>query len=191
MKKLLVLLTLATLPAMISGCVSIVDATTNGPINTDPGKRSMGDKIDDSSLSTIVAVNIRKASPELDKAHINVYSFNQIVLLTGEVPTKEGYELAGKTARKVARVRQVYNELQAREKSDFFSRTNDEYLELKINSKLMSHRDIDASRVKVIVEDEIVFLMGIMTLVQADKMTDVVASTSGIKKVIRAIEYIE
>jgi Predicted periplasmic or secreted lipoprotein len=191
MKKLLILLTLATLPAMISGCVSIVDATTNGPINTDPGKRSMGDKIDDSSLSTIVAVNIRKASPELDKAHINVYSFNQIVLLTGEVPTKEGYELAGKTARKVARVRQVYNELQAREKSDFFSRTNDEYLELKINSKLMSHRDIDASRVKVIVEDEIVFLMGIMTLVQADKMTDVVASTSGIKKVIRAIEYIE
>ncbi|WP_185235052.1 BON domain-containing protein [Teredinibacter franksiae] len=191
MKKLLVLLTLATLPAIISGCVSIVDATTNGPINTDPGKRSMGDKIDDSSLSTIVAVNIRKASPELDKAHINVYSFNQIVLLTGEVPTKEGYELAGKTARKVARVRQVYNELQAREKSDFFSRTNDEYLELKINSKLMSHRDIDASRVKVIVEDEIVFLMGIMTLVQADKMTDVVASTSGIKKVIRAIEYIE
>lgn len=175
----------------VSGCVSIVDATTDGPIKTDPGKRSMGDKWDDSNLTTIVAVNLRKASEELDEAHINVNVYNQIVLLTGEVPTKEAHELAGKTVRDISRVRQVYNELQIQPKTSFLSRTNDNYLELKIASKLLAHSDIDSSRVEVIVENETVYLMGIMTLIQAEKITDVVANTGGVKKVVRAIEYIE
>jgi len=175
----------------LSACVTLVDATTSGPIKTDPGKRSMGDKWDDANLSTIVAVNLRKASKELDDAHINVYSFNQVLLLTGEVPTKAAYELAGKTARDVTSVRQVYNELHIQPDTSFLSRTNDNYLVLKINSKLLSNEDIDSGRVKVIVEDEIVYLMGIMTQVQAEKITEVVANTGGVKKVVRAIEYIE
>lgn len=175
----------------LSGCVSIVDATTAEPIKTDPGKRSMGDKWDDANLTTIVAVNLRKASEELDDAHINVHSFNQVILLTGEIPTKEAYELAGKTARDVSRVRQVYNELQIQPNTSFLSRTNDNYLEMKIASKLIAHDDIDSSRVEIIVENEIVYLMGLITMVQAEKITDVVANTNGVKKVVRAIEYIE
>lgn len=175
----------------LSGCVSIVDATTQEPIKTDPGKRSMGNKWDDSNLSTIIAVNLRKASDELDDAHINVHSFNQAILLTGEVPTKEAYELAGETARVVSRVRQVYNELQMQPNTSFLSRANDNYLEMKIASKLIAHEDINSSRVEIIVENEIVYLMGLMTMIQAEKITDVVAHTDGVKKVVRAIEYIE
>ncbi|SMF51356.1 Osmotically-inducible protein OsmY, contains BON domain [Alteromonadaceae bacterium Bs31] len=191
LKSALLIIFSILVPFSLSACVSIVDATTRAPIKTDPGKRTLGDKWDDGNISTIVAVNIRKASDELHEAHVNVYTFNQTVLITGEVPSKEAYELAGKTAREVARVRQVYNELQIQSQSSFLSRTNDEYLELKINSKLFGHRDIDSGRVKVIVEDEVVFLMGLMTQVQAEKITEVVASTGGVKKVIRAIEYIE
>lgn len=177
--------------AGLSGCVSIVDATTSEPIKTDPGRRTIGDKWDDANLGTIVGVNIKKASEDLDKAHINIHVFNQIVLLTGEVPTKEAYELAGSTARDVRLVRQVYNELQVKSDSGFMSRANDNFLELKIKTKLIGHEDIDSDRVRVIVEDEIVYLMGLMTMIQAEKITDVVANTGGVKKVVRAIEYIE
>jgi len=175
----------------VSGCVSIVDATTDGPIQTDPGKRTLGDKWDDSNLKTIVAVNLRKAGESLDDAHINIHVYNQTVLLTGEVASKEAYELAGKTVRDITRVRQVYNELQIQPNTSFLSRTNDNYLELKIASKLIAHSDIDSSRVEVVVENETVYLMGIMTSIQAEKITDVVAHTNGVKKVVRAIEYIE
>ncbi|WP_045857349.1 BON domain-containing protein [Teredinibacter purpureus] len=181
----------AFLLSLLSGCVSLVDATTSGPIKTDPGRRSFGNKIDDSNLRTIVAVNLKKASEELDQAHINIYCFNQTVLMTGQVETKQAYTLAGETARNVSRVRQVYNELQIQPKTSFISRTNDGYLEIKIATKLLAHNDIDSSRVELVVEDAIVYLMGIMTQVQADKITDVVANTSGVKKVVRAIEYIE
>lgn len=191
MRRFLVSVFLFTSGLMCSGCVTIVDATTSGPIKTDPGKRSLGDKWDDGQISTIVAVNIRKASPELDQAHINVHTFNQVVLLTGELPSKAAYELAGKTARSVSRVRQVYNETQIRPQSGFLARTGDNFLAIKINTKLLANRDIDSSRVKVIVEDETVYLMGMMTMIQAERITDVVSTTSGVRKVVRAIEYVE
>lgn len=176
---------------ILSGCVAVIDATTTGPIQIDPSKRSLGEYVDDKRLKTIVAVNLKKADPQLDNAHINVYSYNSVVLLTGEVPSKEMRELAGKTARDVNRIRQVYNELSIGPKTTFLSRTNDNWIQSRIKTKLLFHTDINSKRVKIIVEDNTVYLMGLMTKVQTDKITDVVRRTRGVKKVVRAIEYID
>ena len=191
LKTLASILFWASISSVLTGCVTLVDATTNEPIQTDPSKRSFGNYWDDANLKTIVAVNIRKASPALADAHIEVTVYNQVVLISGEVPSKAEYELAGKTARAVNKVRQVYNELKLSPNSSILSRTNDNWLASKIRLKLMAHRDIDSGRVKVVVQDEVVFLMGKMTQVQADKITTVVSSASGISKVVRAIEYID
>lgn len=191
LKKSFFIFLTAACPFILSGCVSIVDATTEGPIKTDPGKRSFGEYWDDQSIETVVGVNVKKASPALDRAHINVHSYRGVVLLTGEVQNSEMRSLAGETAREVARVRQVYNELQIKPNATFLDRTSDNLLQTKINTKLLVYKDIDSSRVKVIVEDDIVYLMGLLTKIQAEKITDVVRKTKGVKKVVRAIEYIE
>ncbi len=191
LKKSFLLLLIATTPFILNGCVTIVDATTEGPIKTDPGKRSFGEYWDDQSIETVVGVNIKKASPALDQAHINIHSYRGVVLLTGEVQNSEMRALAGETARNVARVRQVYNELQIKPNATFLDRTSDNLLQTKINTKLLLHKDIDSGRVKVIVEDDIVYLMGLLTKIQTEKVTDVVRKTKGVKKVVRAIEYIE
>lgn len=175
----------------IGGCVPLMDATTDKPLQIDPGKRSFGERVDDRQLQTIIAVNIKKADPRLDTAHIRVYSYNAVILLTGEVPSNELRELAGNTARKVNRVRQVYNELAVGEASGFLSRTYDNWIHTKIKSKLMFNGDIDSSRVEIIVEDNVVFLMGMLTRDQAEKITEVVRKTRGVTKVVRAIEYID
>lgn len=177
--------------ALTSGCVSIVDATTSEPIKPDPNERSFGGYIDDKNLKTVVAVNIKKASAALDQAHINVHSFNGVVLLTGEVQSQEQRDLAGKTARDVSRVRQVYNELTVQPKSKFMDRTVDNIMQTKIKTKLMLNKDIDSDKVQVIVEDDVAYLMGLLTRVQTERITEVVRKEPGIKKVVRAIEYIE
>ncbi len=175
----------------LSACVPIMDATKEKPLQIDPGKRSFGEYMDDRQMETIIAVNIRKAHPQLKDAHINVHSYNDVILLTGEVPTKELRELAGKTAREVNRVRQVYNELFLGERSKFLSRANDNWIHSKISSKLLFNGDIDSSRVEIIVENNVVFLMGMLTRSQTEKITEVVRKTRGVKKVVRAIEYID
>jgi len=174
-----------------SGCVTIIDATTDGPIKPDPNERSFGGFIDDKNIKTIVAVNIKKASAALDKAHVNVHTFNGVVLLTGEVQSQQQRDLAGQTARDVTRVRQVYNELSVQPKSKFLDRTVDNITQAKIKTKLILNSDIESGKVKVIVENDVAYLMGLLTKIQAEKITDVVRKQSGIKKVVRAIEYID
>lgn len=169
----------------------MVAATSEGPIQTDPGKRSFGEYIDDKQLRTIVKVNIDKADPQLKEARIKVHTYNAVVLLTGQVASKELRNLAADTARKINRVRQVYNEIQISEQISFTDITQDNWIESKIGTKLMFNKDIDSDRVEVIVEDRVVYLMGMLTQIQAEKITDVVRTTKGVTKVVRAIEYIE
>lgn len=175
----------------LAGCTTIVDATTSEPIKTDPSKRSLGSYIDDQQLETIVGVNIRKADPAAKQANIKIYSFNGAILLIGQVPTSDMREMAGRVARNEPRVRQVYNELAVGPNTDFFDRTADNIIQTKIKGKLVVNRDIDSSRVRVIVEDDVAYLLGLLTRVQTEKITNVVRETKGVKKVVRAIEYIE
>lgn len=176
---------------MLTSCVSILDSTSQGEIQPDPSKRSFGAMIDDRQLKAIVAVNIKKASSELAQSNINVDSFNSVILLTGQVPTKALRELAGATARKIFRVRLVNNELEIGKNTNFGQTSYDFWLKSKIASKLAINKDIQSNRVEVIVENSVVFLMGMLTKVQTEKITDVLRNTKGVTKVVRAIEYID
>lgn len=174
----------------LSACVSVMDATNNEPIRPDPGKRSFGTYIDDEKLENVIAVNLRKTGPGLESAHINVFCFNGVVLLTGEVPSQDLRQLAGETARKISQVRQVHNELLVQSNSTFFSRTNDNWLASKVRSKVLL-AEIESERVKVIVENRVVYLMGLLTREEAQTVSEMVAETSGVEKVVRVFEYID
>ena len=119
-----------------TGCATILDVTRDEPIATNPAERSLGARIDDSRLSTIISVNINKAHPDLATAHVKVNTFNGVVLLSGEVPSENLRTLAGDTARDVAYVRQVHNELSVRPNTSVLSRMNDSYLHSRIKLRL-------------------------------------------------------
>lgn len=176
---------------LLSGCVTLLDATNDGPIDPNPGKRSLGQYFSDENLETIIAVNLRKASPELEEAHINVKSFNDVVLLTGEVPSSDLRQIASETARSIKQVRQVHNELLVQSNSTFFSRSNDNWLATKVRAKLIASRKVDAERVKVVVENRIVYLMGLLTRNEANIVSQAAAGIDGIEKVVRVFEYID
>ncbi len=190
-KPLLTLLSILAIPFLLSSCVSVIDAVSDEPLQTDPTKRTFGEYWDDKQLKTIVSVNLKKASPSFKGLNIRVHSFNSVILLTGEVPTKELRELAGKTARDVSRVRQVYNELEIAPKRGFLDNTHDKLLGSKIKAKLFIYKDIKSSRVEVFVENKKVYLMGLLSRTQAEKITDVIRRQKGVRKVVRAIEYID
>ncbi len=182
-------ITLTILTFIIYGCTSIVDSTTKEPIQPDPGQRSLGTYIDDKRLQVIVGVNIRKADIRLKQSNINVTSFNGIVLLTGQVPTQELRLLAAQTASSVNGVRQAYNELQITGNTSFLSRTNDTWLSTKVKTVLLGDENIKGLRVKVIVEDGVVYLMGLLTQQEADIAANLVSNTGGVKEVVRVFEY--
>lgn len=188
---LLKILHVFTASLLLGGCVTLLDATNEGPIDPEPGKRSLGQYFSDENLETIIAVNLRKANPQLADSHINILCFNDVVLLTGEVPSQRLRQVASETAREIKQVRQVHNELLVQSNSTFFSRTNDNWLATKVRSLLIANRDVNAERIKVVVENRVVYLMGLVTRQEANVVSQVAAGVDGVDKVVRVFEYIE
>jgi osmotically-inducible protein OsmY len=181
-----------TLCLSISGCSSVLTATRDNPIDDDRGTRTFGSKIDDSLIETKAAVNIAKASPDLDdNSHIVVTSYNGIVLLAGQTPRADLKALAEKEASAVQRVKKVNNELQVIAPSSLLARNNDAWLTTKIKSQMLTDSAIPGSRIKVVTENGIVYLLGLVTQQEATRATNLVQGVSGVQKIVKLFEYID
>lgn len=173
-----------------AGCSSFLAATHDDPIRQDPGQRSKGEVVDDKQITTFLKVNLTKADPAFEKANVNFVSYNGVVLLTGEVPSKALRELAAKTARDINAVRLVHNQLNIASKSTIYSRTYDNWLAAKVKTKIINNQIIEANRVKIIVENRVVYIMGLVTEKEAQAISEVASTTKGVTKVVRAVELV-
>ncbi|MEB0075467.1 BON domain-containing protein [Pseudomonas sp. CCI3.2] len=181
-----------TLCLGLSGCSSVLTATRDTPIQDDRGTRTFGSKIDDSLIETKVAVNVAKANPDLDEgSHIIVTSFNGIVLLAGQTPRQDLKTLAEQAAGSVQRVKKVNNELQVMAPSSILARNNDAWLTTKIKTQMLTDDTIPGSRIKVVTENGIVYLLGLVTQQEATRAANLVQGVSGVQKIVKLFEYID
>ena len=176
----------------VSGCSSVLTATRDEPIADDRGTRTIGSKIDDSLIETKASVNIAKAHPDLDKAsHVVVASFNGVVLLAGQTPRAELKELAEQAASSVQRVKRVHNELQILQPSSALARSNDSWLTTKIKTQMLTDASVPGSRIKVITENGIVYLLGLVTRQEGNRATSLVQGVTGVQRIVKLFEYID
>lgn len=171
------------------GCTQVITATTEQPLQEDPGTRSLGSYIDDEIIETKVMVNIGNTSEALANSHINAVSHNGVVLLTGQTPTEALKQQAVEIAQAVKKVRKVHDELQVGANSSMLARSNDTWISTKVKSKLSLDNQLDASRIKVVTESGVVYLMGLVSKAEADTASRIAAETSGVQKVVRVFEY--
>ncbi len=188
--KVVAILMLMTTLVTLTGCETYLSLTHSGAVETNPGKRSLGAIIDDSSIESIVAVNIRKSIPELAKANISVVSYNGIVLLTGQVESEALKSAAGVEADKVVNVRKVYNELEVKGSRSHFAGLNDAWLTTKIKSKMLFNKSIETNRIKVVTENGVVYLMGLVTHEEGNRVVDLVRNSYGVQRIVKVFEYI-
>ena len=177
----------------ITACASAISTLYgNDSIQEDQGSRSTGSRIDDGAIETMIKVNLNAADDALRESNIDVVSFNQTVLLVGQVPNQELKNLATRVATTSnSRVKTVYNELEVAGDTSFLSRTNDIWLSTKLKSLMLVNDDVEGLRTKVVTENGVVYLMGLLTRSEADQAVDLVSKASGVTKVVRAFEYID
>jgi osmotically-inducible protein OsmY len=184
---------LVTFLFLLNGCASAISTVNPGAtIEEDPGRRSFGTMVDDSSIETAVKVNLN-ANPELKKAHISVISFNGTVLLVGQVPSQELKNEATRiaTSASASRIKTVHNELEVSGATTFLSRSNDAWLTAKLKTLMLADPTVAGLRTKVVTENGVVYLMGLVSQAEANQTVDLVSNSSGVTKVVRAFEYID
>jgi osmotically-inducible protein OsmY len=118
-----------------------------------------------------------------DNAHINVTSFNQKVLLTGEVKDADIKGEAGAYVKAMKNVRAVFNELIIGPNSSYTSRANDSYLESKIKTQMIFTEQLPSNSMAIVAEGSSIYLMGILTQSEADLAKKIASNTSGVKDV--------
>ncbi len=125
-----------------------------------------------------------------DSAHINVTSFNQKVLLTGEVKDADIKGEAGAYVKAMKNARSVFNELVIGPNSTFSSRANDSYLESSIKTQMIFTDKLPSNSMAIVAEGGSVYLMGILTQNEADLAKKVASNTSGVKDVYAYFDII-
>jgi len=125
-----------------------------------------------------------------DNAHINITSFNQKVLLTGEAKTAAIKRDAESYVKGMKNVRSVFNELIIGPNSTYTMRANDAYLESKIKTQMIFTQQLPSNSMVITAEGTSIYLMGILTQSEADLAKKIASNTNGVKDVYAYFDII-
>lgn len=190
MKNLLTLLIVVGTTLSV-GCGSVLATLQAGPIEAAPTSRTLGQIIEDDNIETKSIVNIHAADSAFHDAHINVVSYNGFVLIAGQVNNEALKDKATDVVREIRGVRRIYNELELAAPSSGITRTSDTWITTKVKSWLLGSTDIQGSRVKVVTENGVVYLMGLASNQEADRIAEKTAGISGVQRVVRLFEIVQ
>ena len=125
-----------------------------------------------------------------DDAHINITSFNQKVLLTGEVKDADIKGQAGAYVKAMKSARSVFNELVIGPNSTFTARASDSYLESKIKTQMIFTDKLPSNSMAIVAEGSSVYLMGMLTQNEAAIAKKLTSNISGVKDVYAYFDII-
>lgn len=188
LKRPLIAMVMAS--TFLTGCSSIISATREEPIREDQTSRTLGSYLEDEAIETKTLVNISKGSEALALSHVNVVSYNGQVLLVGQVPDEQVKQEAGNIASQIRHVRKVHNELDIAGPTSGIVRSNDAYLTTRIKAQMLVDNRIAGSRIKVVTENGVVYLMGLVTQTEADLAVEITRSVTGVRKIVKVFEYV-
>lgn len=189
MKKVFLSVMLAlALQGCLAGAFVAGGATTGGLI-TDP--RSLATIKDDEQIN--FRVNRKLANDEVlaSEAHVSAVSYDKVVLLTGQAYDEELRSRAENYAKETPGVKRVFNEITLGIPTTAFRRAKDVAITSAVRTKMFANRELKSNNFKVVTENGVVFILGIATPKQADLAVAIARKSSGVKKVVKLIEYKE
>lgn len=174
----------------LSGCIFVAGAAAGAAaITIVYDHRTLEKAVKDTKTANKIADRIRAVPHLRDESHIEVTVFNGIVLLTGETPNKDWRQEAEDIARSVPNVSRIYNQLAIQGPTSSLTRTSDSWITTKIKSQMLATENLKSGSIKVVTENGVVYLMGIVTRQQADNAVDIARQVSGVTKVVKVFQY--
>jgi osmotically-inducible protein OsmY len=92
--------------------------------------------------------------------------------------------------RGVPNVRNVTNELVVAGNTSLAARGNDGLVTSNVKARLVGKDKVSPNHIKVVTENGVVYLMGLVTQAEAEAATEVVRTTAGVSRVVKVFEYI-
>lgn len=175
----------------LQGCVPAVVVGTTAGVAAAHDRRTFGSIIDDQNIELKAGVSIGLDDNIKNLVHINVASVNGIVLLTGEAATIEARDAVLTHVRDVNGIRRITNEIRIAEPSLLSARSEDVLITSAVKARFLVTKGLDPTRVKVITENNVVYLMGLVKHEEGDLAGELAAGIDGVQRVVKIFEYID
>jgi osmotically-inducible protein OsmY len=177
-------------PAFFPAAVPLVLLLLLASCSVLPDRRDTNTIVKDENIES-KATNILYGDTSINKKiHVNVTSFNGIVLLSGEALSEELRQKVIDIVRNIPDVRRVHSELVVADLTSFEARSGDSWITSKVKSQLMKNKQLEANFIKVVTENDIVYLMGLVTEKEAAVAAEVARNVTGVQSVVTMFEYI-
>ena len=193
MPKLLHVAIILIATQVFAGCAPVLIGGAAAGMMLVHDRRTAGSVLDDEGIELNVINALYAENLISDLSHINVTSYNGVVLLTGETRTEAGKRKAENITRNTTRVKKVVNEIALAAPSSLTSRSSDSMLTTKVKVQLLKirgHRGFDPTRVKVVTERGIVYLLGLVTPEEATAATETAREIRGVQRVVKVFELV-
>ena len=173
----------------LTGCVPMFAIGTAAGTGTyiSEDRRTSGMFIEDEGIELKGARRIHQQFG--DQVHINITSYNRLVLLTGEAPTETIKADIEKLIMGVDNVRKIFNEIAVAGNTSLASRSNDALLTSKVKARFLAERKFQINHIKIVTENGVVYLLGMVTNQEGDNAAQIASSTAGVSKVVKVFEY--
>jgi osmotically-inducible protein OsmY len=182
MKKII----LIALSSLLIGCIAVVVGAT-GMVVYD--KRGIVTLEQDVRIFHVIHGNLVK-NPQFRQSRISVSSFNRVVLLVGQTPAASLKVLAEKVAQSTPNVGRVYNEITIGYPLSLTQQAQDSWITSQVRSNMLARKGLESGSIRVVTENGIVYLLGIVTPSQGNIAVDVARNVEEVRKVVKIFHYI-
>ena len=170
--------------------LAVSACSLSGTQNDNLEKRSLGTKLDDNKSAKLIMQNLKAANPEISSMNLAVNVFNGVALLTGQANSESVKKQAGEAAEQIRHIAKVHNEIEVKGPTARLVRSSDALLKTKIKLIMGMNEEVDAGRIKVVVENGVVYLMGLLTRDEASAAVDLTRNVFGVQKIVQAFEFL-
>ena len=187
MRFILALLIMAS-AVLMQGCFPLAAVGVGATALALDDRRSTGMYIEDENIEWKARARIIDKHKDV---HVNITSYNLSVLITGEAASDEMRKAVAETIRAIPSVKGVVNEISISGNTSYGSRSNDAIITTNVKTRLIGNASVSANHVKVVTENSVVYLMGIVSKDEGDAGAEVARTTSGVTRVVKVFEYVE
>jgi osmotically-inducible protein OsmY len=177
--------TLSQLP----GCAAVAVGGAAVGTSVALDRRTAGVYVSDQEIELRALARLRDSFPQKTD-NISATSYNRQVLLTGQVPDEATRSRATDVVKAIPDVRTVFNELTLSGVTSLTSDANDVSITSQVKARMLRDERVPATKIKVVTEAGVVYLMGLVSQAEAEAATDIARTTSGVTKVVTLFEYL-
>lgn len=174
---------------VLTGCITTMvlgGAAAAGAVISD--RRTAGMQLTDKTIGMTVESRVKSQLNE-DLIRVNATSFNQRVLITGEVPNQTEKDRVTQIARGVKDVKEVINEMVIASPAPFSTRSRDSWITSKVRSELIITKDIPSRTISITTSQGVVYLMGQVTQQEGNLAAQTAAKVNGVVRIVKAFDY--